>query len=162
MVPGSLVVVDVATDGGRGALTGGIFFSPRPGEWENKRPITYIMAFFSMVVPTVERSNTALQKAATPTALLDTNISWLPKYSRDPISTLASLQTCAINLDRGCDFLVSEKKDEYMRAWRNPAPPHCQMGRVPPANSPIYADRLGVPRECDRVAAVVARESDTV
>jgi hypothetical protein len=74
---------------------------------------------------------------------------WLPTASQDPVTALASLSTCYINLERGCDFHADERSKRYMRAWETPAPRWCTQARwrhQPAApEAPIPLDRFGIP-----------------
>ena len=49
----------------------------------------------------------------------------LPTFSKDPLATLASLSTCYVNLERGCDFHHDERSRHYLYAWQRPAPIWC-------------------------------------
>lgn len=77
----------------------------------------------------------------------------LPTFSKDPLAALASLSTCYINLERGCDFHRDERSRQYLQAWRRTAPAWCLGGGssrdqgvvADPPPRPILRDRLGVP-----------------
>ncbi len=75
---------------------------------------------------------------------------WFPTFSRDRASPLASLSSCYINLERGCDLHRDERARLYHDNWRVPAPTWCQGKRSDGLNtkttaSVIRKDRLGVP-----------------
>lgn len=66
----------------------------------------------------------------------------LPAIRLDKASSLLSLQSCSINLDRACNFHESQIQDAYRRAWLASGPPHCRAraDTVPPL---VHSDRLG-------------------
>lgn len=81
------------------------------------------------------------------------SLTWLPTSRSDNMTALASLQTCSINLTQGCDAVAEQISADYLRAWANPAPAHCQRARlwgveggnaVP--STTVYSDRLWLPR----------------
>lgn len=72
---------------------------------------------------------------------------WLPMFTGDHISPLASLSSCYLNLEHGCDLHREERSREYLEHWRIPAPTWCQGARWdrPTAPRPVRLDRLGIP-----------------
>lgn len=73
------------------------------------------------------------------------NVSF-PTFSRDRASPLASLSSCYLNLERGCDLHREERARAYLNQWRAPAPTWCRgTAARPPPPPVIRMDRLGVP-----------------
>lgn len=75
------------------------------------------------------------------------SLSWLPVYSGD-MSTLSSLAVCYVNLNAGCDSKRERKRNNYLEAWKNPAPQYCRSGAARFTDTvkeePILTDRLGL------------------
>lgn len=75
----------------------------------------------------------------------------LPTFSKDPLAALASLSSCYVNLERGCDFHHDERSRQYLYAWRRPAPSWCvgdpNRGRDTRGAEPqaVLRERLGIP-----------------
>ena len=78
---------------------------------------------------------------------LQSNLTWMP-MAREQIVPLASLAICHVHVHQGCNFHIEKKFESYMESWRNPAPKHCQVGRQPPKQAVMHADRLGMTFDC--------------
>jgi hypothetical protein len=143
------------------------FFCPTDGEKNRtKKPRRYVFYFFINIMasasapsvsggpsPWTGRFATTTERdidrqfAVQPPVTPLTN--WLPTVSQDPITALASLSSCYINLERGCDFHADERSKRYLKAWENPAPRWCGQNRrwiqASAPEAPIPLDRFGIP-----------------
>lgn len=78
---------------------------------------------------------------------------WLDRPDRRPTirgEDTASLATCYLNVgDKSCNFHMQQKYQDFLRSWRNSAPPHCQPadGGVRDPLPTLYRNRLGVNME---------------
>lgn len=84
---------------------------------------------------------------------------WLKMFSGDPMSSLASLSSCYLNLEKGCDFHRNERSRAYIADWKRPAPTWCQTKRQAyEEQPPVQRDRLGVPLSVYRNCAALAQK----